>query len=335
MRGGPSSEYDVSLKTGTAILNALRGPLVDEYQAIDIFIDRAGVWHIDGIQVSPADLSSRIDVVINALHGAFGEDGTVQSILEAHGVPFTGSPSFASALGMNKAHAKESFKRQGVKTPLGKVISASDIFINADLVAVELFRSFPMPVIMKPVSGGSSIGVSVAGTIAELVPALQSAAEHGDVLVEEFISGGVEATVGVVEGFRGQELYALPVIEIRVPRGKVLSDAVFDYAKKYAASPVDAPPVALAVQEIIPASFSPEIKSALEDLAKKAHASVGARHYSRTDFIVHPRRGIYALEINTLPGLTEQSLVPRALSAVGSNVHEFVRHIISLAEKAK
>ncbi len=314
LRGGPSNEYDISLQTGGAVLSALRGPLAERYRAHDIFIDKAGNWHMDGMPVDRNDLASRIDVIFNALHGAYGEDGKVQHIFEVHGIPFSGSGSLASAVGMNKTLTKNAFKHHGLKTPHGKSIPVSSISENVEVVARELFQTFPIPAVVKPVSAGSSVGVSIVRTIAELVPALQEAAKHGDaVLIEEYIPG-IEATVGVIEGFRGQELYALPAIEIR-PKAKF-----FDYKAKYAGES----------EEIVPATFSTKIKEELADLARKAHRALGLRHYSRSDFIIHPRRGIYILETNSLPGLTEGSLVPKALRAVGSDTPELVEHLVRI-----
>ncbi|MCX6718946.1 MAG: hypothetical protein NTZ38_01035 [Candidatus Taylorbacteria bacterium] len=140
------------------------------------------------------------------------------------------------------------------------------------------------------------------------------AAEHGDVMLEEFIPG-IEATCGVVEGFRGEELYALPPIEIR----PLIS--FFDFEAKYAGKS----------QEIVPATFAQKIKLEIEDLAKRIHRALGLKHYSRSDFIIHPHRGIYTLEVNTLPGLTDESLIPKSLRAVGSDTHELIDHLIQLA----
>ena len=135
-------------------------------------------------------------------------------------------------------------------------------------------------------------------------------------MIEEFIPG-IEATCGVIEGFRGEELYALPPIEIR-PMTKF-----FDYEAKHQGMS----------QEIVPATFQDKFKRAIEGLAKKIHQAFGLRHYSRSDFIIHPRRGIYVLEVNTLPGLTGESLIPKSLRAVGSDTHELVDHLIQLALK--
>jgi D-alanine-D-alanine ligase len=306
MRGGPNSEYEVSLKTGGSVLAALRGKLADKYRAYDILIDKSGRWHIDGMPADPYDIAHRFDVIFNALHGSYGEDGKVQQILEAHGIKFTGSDSLASAVGMNKNLSKKVFKDHGLKTPVGKEILSSRINGSADsteIVADELFRTFPMPAVVKPMSAGSSVGVSIVRTRAELVPALREAAKHGDsVLIEEYVPG-IEATVAVIEGFRGQELYVLPVIEIRNK------------------------------EEIVPATFSSKIKEELAVFAQKAHRALGLRHYSRSDFIISPRRGIYILEINSLPKLYDKSVVSNALRSVGSDTHELVDHLIQLSIK--
>jgi D-alanine-D-alanine ligase len=255
MRGGPSAEYEVSLQTGGNVLAALRGPLAEKYKAQDIFIDRKGNWNIDGMPADPHDIAHRFDVIFNALHGAYGEDGKVQAILEAHGIPFTGSGSLASAVGMNKNLSKNAYKYHGLKTPHSREIPSSAILDNvldnaggklagAEIVARELFTTFPMPAVVKPVSAGSSVGISIVRTIADIAPALIIAAEHGDsVLIEEYIAGQ-EATVGVIEGFRGQDLYVLPVIEIR-PK-----TSFFDYQAKYEGKS----------EEIVPGTFPIKIK---------------------------------------------------------------------------
>ncbi|HTK33309.1 MAG TPA: D-alanine--D-alanine ligase [Candidatus Paceibacterota bacterium] len=315
LRGGPSSEYDVSLQTGGNVLKSLRERLSDRYHAYDILIDKQGNWHIDGMPITHRELGARLDVIFNALHGSYGEDGTVQHVLEVHGIPFTGSKSLPSAVGMNKMLARKAFEDHGLKIAIGKEVLSHDIFANTADVARELFSTFPIPAVIKPVSAGSSVGVSIVRTQDELVQALIEAAKHGSsVLVEEYISG-TEATVGVIEGFRNQEMYALPVIEIR-PHTRF-----FDYQAKYEGM----------AEEIVPARFPHKIKEELSRLAEKAHRALGLRHYSRSDFIIHPRRGIYILETNTLPGLTSESLVPKALRAVGSDTHELVDHLIRQA----
>jgi len=317
LRGGPSAEHIISLETGKAVLEALRADHEHAYDAKDIFIDKCGVWHVNEQAISPDEAKNHFDVAFNALHGAYGEDGKIQSILEAHGIPFTGSGSVASAIGMNKILTKQALAHENIKSPYWKEVLSESVSKDPAEAARELFASFILPAIVKPASGGSSVGTSVIRTYGDIIPALMDAAQHGhSILVEEFIPG-IEATCGVIEGFRGQELYALPVVEIR-PK-----NTFFDYEAKYAGKS----------DEIVPATFAQKIKDEIEALAKKVHRTLGLRHYSRTDFIIHPRRGIYMLETNTLPGLTSESLMPKSLRAVGSSLSEFIGHILRLASE--
>ncbi len=315
LRGGPSAEYDISLKTGAAILDALRSTHSDKYEARDIFIDREGVWHSDGRPFAPEDAHARFDVAFNALHGSYGEDGKIQAILEAHGIPFTGSDSLSSAVAMNKLLTKQAMKHHGVKTPFWKEVLSEEVAADPEAAASKLFRSFILPAFVKPTNTGSSVGMAIARDRAELAAALQEAAKHGhSILVEEYIPG-IEATCGVIEGFRGEKLYALPPIEIRT------ENPFFDYEAKYAGGKSE---------EIVPATFSEKLKNEIMELSRKIHRALGLRHYSRSDFIIHPRRGIYFLEVNTLPGMTEESLMPKALRAVGSSLPEFVGHVVGM-----
>ena len=286
VRGGPSNEYEVSLKTGAAVLGALDR---EKYEPLDIVISKGGVWHIYGLPIEPHEVARRVDVIFNALHGYYGEDGKIQQILESHHIPFTGSGSLSSAIGMNKILAKEYFHRAGLKTPMYVLIEGGTAKkeINATEAYLLAHSKFPLPYIVKPVSGGSSLGITLIKSRKDFTDALYKAFEIGDsVLVEEFIPG-VEANVGVIEGFRGQSMYTLPAVEIR-PH----SHDFFDYEAKYGDK----------VEEIVPATFSPSIKKELERLAVVAHSTLGLSHYSRSDFIVSPHRGIFILETNSLPG---------------------------------
>jgi D-alanine-D-alanine ligase len=303
------------MKTGAAVLDVLRKHYSDQYHPCDIYIDRQGNWYMDGMELQPEKLIHKIDVAFNALHGKYGEDGQLQSFFELHDLPFTGSGSLGSAVGMNKVLAKKIFKDHGLKTPYGREISSEKIKAATNDVIRELFNSFMMPAVVKPASSGSSVGVSIVKYYDELEPALNEAAKHSDhVMIEEFIPG-IEATCGVIQSFRGHDLYALPPVEIKP------MTAFFDYEAKYAGKS----------QEIVPATFSQKIKNEIEELARKVHQIFGLRHYSRSDFIIHPRRGIYVLEVNTLPGLTGESLIPKSLRAIGSDTHELIGHLVNLA----
>ena len=310
LRGGPSSEYEVSLKTGAEILNNLSD---DRYDLADVCITREGDWYCHGVKTKPGEILSQIDVVVNAMHGEYGEDGKVQRILETFGVPYTGSQSIPSAMAMNKTLAKQEFKKKGIKVPIDIVLEKGSYNV------AEVFKTFPMPAIVKPVSAGSSLGIGLARTAIELEKAIKDAFEISDkILVEEYIEGR-EATCGVVDGFRGQDVYTLLPIEIR-PKSE---NSFFDYDAKYSGES----------DEICPGNFTSEEKEKMQELARQAHEVLGLRHYSRSDFIISPRRGIYLLETNSLPGLTANSLLPVSLKAIGCSLEEFLEHLIGLAEK--
>jgi D-alanine-D-alanine ligase len=314
LRGGPSSEYEVSLKTGASVLKHLP----EEYHAQDIFISKDGSWHKGGIAYAPGEILKHLDVVFNALHGEYGEDGRVQHLLDTFAMPYTGSGYLASALGMNKALTKKVFTEHGIKTPLHKTLSKGG-YTHADVL--HLFKTFPMPAVVKPVRAGSSVGVSIARTVGGLEEALKKAYEYDtEALIEEYISGR-EATCGVIEGFRGEAMYSLLPVEI-VHNS---SSGLFDYEAKYSGKS----------KEICPGNFTREEIKKIQDASVAVHKALCLRHYSRSDFIVHPKRGIYILEVNTLPGLTEESLFPISLSAVGSSLPEFLGHILELAQGKK
>ncbi|MEI7513390.1 MAG: D-alanine--D-alanine ligase [bacterium] len=311
LRGGPSDEHEVSLQSGASVIKTFSG----NHSIIDIVIDKDANWHIQGVPVEPAHALKSVDVVFNALHGEYGEDGKIQQILDHIGVPYTGSNTLASALGMHKWHAKEVFKLAGIKTPHARRVS-NDMDISEQ--ALQIFKTFSLPVIIKPISSGSSIGVSVARDLQSLEQALISVFSYSPTaLVEEYIKGK-EATCVVAENFRGEKYYAFPPIEIMKH-----TDVAFDNKMKYEG----------VIEERCPGNFSQNEKNAIMQSAIIAHSAIGARHYSRSDFIVHPTRGIYILEINTLPGLTEASLLPKALTAVGSNMEEFLNFLIGEAIK--
>lgn len=314
LRGGPSSEYEVSLKTGLSVIDCLS----DRYDVLDIFIDKDGTWHYLGAPIKPENLFKKVDVIFNALHGAYGEDGTVQKLLDYFRVPYTGSTALASAVGMNKVLSKKVYKNYKLKTPLHIILSKKD---NYSEEIIKLFKSFPMPVVIKPVSGGSSVGTAIAKTLADLETAVTDALKYCDkALIEEFIAGK-EATCGVVDSFRNEPVYALMPVEIRKPS----DSAFFDYNAKYGGQS----------QEICPGNFTAEEKKIIQEMAKQAHQALGLRHYSRSDFIINSRRGIYILETNTLPGLTSESLLPKSLQAVGCTLPDFLDHLINLALNSK
>jgi D-alanine-D-alanine ligase len=310
LRGGPSSEHDVSLQTGHAILTHLPEA---KYSTRDIYIDKQGTWHDRGIPTSPDRVLPQLDAVVIGLHGEYGEDGRVQRLLEQYGVPYTGSDSFASAVAMHKVLAKEKAKSIGLRTPQYHYVEP-----ESDLAAAAraIIRSFQQPVIVKPVGLGSSVGITLVGGYQPVLDALTGLMPTSPgVLVEEFIRG-TEATVGVVEHLRGEALYTLPVVEIIPPEGS----AFFDRDAKYSGKSL----------EIVPARFKKQISQELAAQARAIHEALSLKHYSRSDFIVSPR-GIYYLETNTLPGMTSESLFPKALDAVGVKFPDFLSHLVELS----
>lgn len=310
LRGGPSREHEVSLLSGHAIISNLPR---DRYTVRDIYIDKQGVWHERGKPSTPSDILRTVDVVVVGLHGEYGEDGEVQRVLEQHGIPYTGADSFSSYVAMHKAMSKERAKEAGLKTAKYLLIEQDS---DPDTVAYEIVRTFHQPVVVKPVKWGSSVGIKIVGGYAPVQAALQELLKETEVLVEEYIRG-TEATAGVVEGLRGESLYALPPIEIVPPRNDF-----FSYDAKYSGK----------TQEICPGRFSKEITEQLMEHAQRMHDALNLRHYSRSGFIVSPN-GIYYLETNTLPGLTKESLLPKSLAAVGVSFPDFLHHLVELARK--
>ncbi|MBP9749607.1 MAG: ATP-grasp domain-containing protein [Candidatus Pacebacteria bacterium] len=344
MRGGPSPEYEVSLKTGRAVLQHVSR---ERYEVLDLFIDRMGVWHVRGKPVEPARALSQVDVVFNALHGKYGEDGALQRYMDMHRVRYTGSDALGSGVAMHKGLTKrELFRRsfdgesplptsgyRPVYVPLparphreagvrggerARLLFPADIVLSAPADAGELagvFERLSPPLMVKPMNGGSSLGMSVVRSRDEFLYAVLFAFENAEqVLVEQYVRGR-EVTVAVLEDFRGEEQYAFPPVEV-VPT----KNSWFDYEEKYAGH----------ARELCPAPVRPETTRALLELARHIHRTLGLRDYSRSDFILG-RDGIYFLEVNTLPGLTNTSLLPRAVESVGATLPQFVDHVLTRA----
>ncbi len=310
LRGGPSEEFDVSLKTGTGVLSALDQ---NRYEPLDIVITKAGEWLLRGMVRDPRDILHQADVAFIALHGAYGEDGQVQRLLDSCGIRYTGSRALPSALAMHKVLTKDHLIPHGIKMAKHMLVTR-DVRDHLHGVVEAITSLFGPRYIVKPVTGGSSVGAMFAESPLMLEHALRTAlGVYEQVVVEEYIEGK-EATCGVIEGFRDHDLYALPPIEI------ARSTPVWSYEAKYDGS----------VEEICPGRFSFDDKKEIEETALMIHRTLGLSHYSRTDFIV-AHDGIYFLEVNTLPGLTPTSLFPKALEAVGCTYPEFIEHLIVLA----
>src|SRR6516162_9026342 len=286
--GGPSSEREVSLRSGSAVLRALR-TLGAETLAID---PRNGEF----------DLPEGTDLVFNALHGTFGEDGNVQEMLEGKGVPYTGEGVDGSRIAFNKIESKRRFVECGVPT------APYLTFRRGDLV------DFEPPFVVKVPCQGSSVGIYIVKGRSEIEPALEKAfAQSETILVERYVSGR-ELTIGIL----GEN--ALPVIEIR-PRG-----GFYSYENKYTWTNRGG-----AAEHECPARLSHVEKQSVEEAALAAHRALDLEIYSRVDVILDKNREPQVLEVNTIPGMTETSLLPEAAAAAGISMSELCERIVRLS----
>ena len=309
LMGGPSSEHEVSLKSGQKVVENLHP---DFYDAEPIFISKKGVWERE-----PEVLRDEADVAFIAMHGNYGEDGTVQSILESAGIPYTGSSALTSALAMNKYLAGELFRRKGLAVPLTFHVTKKEWTHDRDAVVGRLKHYLSFPIVVKPNNQGSSVGVSIVKNWDGFLEAMRKAFTHSrEALVQACIQGK-EVTCGVLDqGWKGSEYPLLPT-EI-VPR----TSHFFDYDAKYQSGGSD---------EITPARISDHLLKEVQRTALAAHTSVGAKGATRTDMIIDPHGTIYVLEINTIPGMTEASLLPKAAVASGIPFSELLHRIIQAA----
>lgn len=299
LSGGVSGEREVSLNTGKMILEALDKNKYDITQ-YDPKVDLRRFC----IDVMDGD----IDVVFPALHGPFGEDGKLQGMLDMLGVPYVFSGCLASALAMNKYKTKLLAKDAGVPIAGDRVIEKND-GLNYDKVIEE----FSLPIVIKPVELGSSVGMAIAKTKEDLKSGIEEAFQHDQrVMLEKHISGR-ELTVAVMGS--GADLKALPVIEI-IPK----ASEWFDYKAKYEPGASD---------EICPAEISDEVRDTVQKYALKVYREIDCKDLARADFIWDDKNDkYYFLEINTIPGMTATSLAPQAAKAAGMEFPEFLDKLI-------
>ncbi len=310
--GGPSSEHEVSLNTGQNIIENLDKT---KYEPITIKISKTGKWFLNGKPISQSDALRGHDVIFNALHGTFGEDGKAQAILEHAGIKYTGSGIAGSAIAMDKFHSREIFKLAGLNTPKTMKLKRGENHVARLNFFVN--KIVTLPVVVKPCSNGSSVGVQVVEDLNKLEKAVDSAFKLDKfVLIEEFIRGR-ELTCGVLENFNGEAVGALPVTEI-IP---VKNHKFFNYDAKYKTGHSN---------EITPAPIDGVLTKKAQDIAVRAHQVLGCGGYSRTDMILKNGNGtIYVLETNTLPGLTKNSLLPKAAQTAGLGFTQLLDHIIT------
>ncbi len=285
--GGPSAEREISLKTGTAVAKALRS-LGHHVTELD---PKAPGW----------TLPFRTDVVFLALHGTYGEDGTVQKELDALGVPYTGCDAESSRLAFDKVLTKQKCVAAGIPTAR---------FVVLDSATAPWPAGWQPPVVLKPVRQGSSVGLQFVDRIADWSKALAESLKYDtQVLMEEKINGH-ETTVGILAG------EALPVVEVRPKSGS------YDYENKYTAG---------RTEYFCPAEFDETTTKRIQEAALGAFRAIGGRDYARVDVMVRANGQPMVLEVNTLPGMTELSLLPKAAAAAGMNYAELCQRMVDLA----
>lgn len=338
--GGTSSERDVSLASGLRIAEALRSR---GHQVISVDTVRGvlapteekamlagGLMHtlppeqeaLERLSAETLPATMRAmpargdtDVVFLGLHGGQGEDGTIQALLDLTGVPYTGSGHLASALAMDKDLSKHLFRAAGVPTPDWQMVRRGEAESwRSPEFAAEIARTIGIPVIVKPSKQGSTVGLSLVKDRATLADAIAEAFRYDDeVMIEQFIAGR-ELTVGIL----GDE--ALPVGEI-IPKHEI-----YDYECKYTAG---------MAEEVFPARISADQHATGKTMALLAFRALKLRGYARIDFRLSEEGTFYCLEANTLPGMTELSLIPQAAAAAGISFPELCERIVQLTTRAR
>lgn len=295
--GGSSSERDVSLRSGAAVADALtaRGHEVVRFMLGETF----------GPEILTSLQRARLDVAFLALHGRLGEDGCIQGLLEIAQIPYTGSSVLGSALAMDKLKAKELFRLHNVPTPPYYSLEAKDV---ADLEA--LHGSFGFPVMVKPRGEGSSLGVSKACDAHELSRAVALALEYDDVVIVERFVQGIEVDVGILDE------RVLGAVEIVPKKG------FYDYEAKYTPG---------MTEYHVPARLPPARLSGVQNLALRAARALGVTGAVRVDLLVTAGENEYVLEVNTLPGMTQTSLLPKIAAAAGYDFASLCEAILASA----
>ena len=299
LRGGRSAEREVSLKSGAQVENALRKRGHD-VTSVDVDLN---TWDVlrDGA----------FECVFNALHGRLGEDGTIQGMLELLGLPYTGSGVLASALCMDKARANAMMSAAGLDIPSFEEVEITD-GVAGDLVE-RLVATYGLPLVVKPVREGSTIGLTIAKDVDQAASGLVLAARYDRrVLVQQF-AAGIEITVGVLAT---PEIQVLPTLEI------VSDNPVYDYDAKYTAGKS---------HHIIPARISGVAQQTSSESARRAFVELGCAGMARVDIIVDADGTPWVLEVNTVPGLTELSLLPDAARAAGIAFDELCQRLVDHA----
>lgn len=293
--GGRSSEVDISLSTSREIIKNLNK---DKYNIIEIFIpyELDNKWVLDLI-------NNKLDIVIIALHGGIGENGSIQGLLECLNISYIGSGVLGSAIGMNKYITKQLLKNANIKVANSLFIKNKDKLNDIDL------SNLNYPLVVKPNEDGSSVGIKIVNNFEELIEGINKIRKLGqDILIEEYIKGN-EVSCGVIETINGIE--ALEVLDIKT------NSTFYDYDAKYKDNNT----------YIDVSSLDKDIVDKIKKTARRVFITLNSKDYARVDMIVNDN-GIYVLEINTLPGMTSHSLIPKELNIKKISYSEFLDNLI-------
>jgi len=311
--GGPSAEREISLITGQAVCDNLDRK---KYQVLPLEYGRDFKFYwLKGQKRFLADLydiKKKTDIVFNALHGTYGEDGGVQGMFEASGIKYTGSKVLSSALCMNKAMTGRMYYACGLPHPPFLDFKEAGWKNNRNQIVELVKKNLKYPAVLKPVEQGSAVGVHIVKNEAELTRQInQTIKEFGWMMVQKYIKGE-EATVGVLE--IKNIITPLPPTHIKANLGKF-----YDYKSKYAPG---------GSTHICPADFAPKINQQMQSYAIQAHQLLGCHAMSRTDFFVQPDDQMWLIETNTIPGMTSTSLLPEAAGKMGISFSQMLDVII-------
>lgn len=312
--GGRSGEHAVSLRSGAAVLGALE---TLGWEGLGFVLTEAGGARWPGAEgtVGEALLAlerAAVDCVFIAMHGEQGEDGRVQGALELLRIPYQGSGVQASAIGLDKARTKDVLRHAGLPLAADRLLVAGQAGLSSEALLATA-RELSLPLALKTMASGSSVGVALVRTLDELLATAPTMVGPGENLLVEAYVAGREFTLPVLERLDGTP-EALPVVEIR-PR----TAAFFDYEAKYTPGATD---------ELCPAPIEPDLEARLRALGVRAHLALGCSGYSRTDCIVASDGTVALLEVNTLPGLTTESLLPKAAQAAGLSFPALIERLV-------
>ena len=311
LMGGPSSERHISIKSGKAVCRAL---INKGMEVVLLELEESPNMNGYRDRVMQKIQESNIEVAFIALHGRFGEDGAMQRILEDMRIPYTGSNAYASEHSMDKLASKDLFRSNSIPIPIHKVFfkeeASHNIGLDNGLDEQVYFKELGLPLVVKPSNEGSSIGLSIVDNKKDFLEALNSSFKYSNkIIIEQYIPGR-EITVGILED------KPLPVVEI-LPNKRF-----FDFEAKYRKG---------LAEYKVPAEIKEDVCKRCQNVALGAHKAVGARFFSRVDMILSAENKPVVLEVNTIPGLTEMSLFPKAAQAAGIDFDQLILKILESA----